>query len=75
MELKMVGFLFPALQVSTWEPGCRSVDLFPPGWNGGFHLWRYSGVLLGRLLRPAVCQKWSKLVAGANHTMDICATF
>ena len=40
----MVGFLFPALQVSTWEPGCRSVDLFPPGWNGGFHLWRYSGV-------------------------------
>ena len=23
----------------------------------------------------AVCQKWSKLVAGANHTMCICATF
>ena len=22
-----------------------------------------------------VCQKWSKLVAGANHTMYICATF
>ena len=25
---------------------------FPPGWNGGFHLWRYSGESLGRLLRP-----------------------
>ena len=22
-----------------------------------------------------VCQKWSKFVAGANHTMYICATF
>ena len=25
---------------------------FPPGWNGDFHLWRYSGESLGRLLRP-----------------------
>ena len=25
---------------------------FPPGWNGGFHLWRCSGESLGRLLRP-----------------------
>ena len=25
---------------------------FPPGWNGGFHLWRYLGESLGRLLRP-----------------------
>ena len=24
---------------------------FPPGWNDGFHLWRYSGESLGRLLR------------------------
>ena len=48
------GFLFLALQVSPCEPGGRSVDLFPPGWNGGFHFWRYSGMLLGRLLRPEV---------------------
>ena len=27
------------------------------------------------LLLVAVSQKWSKLVAGANHTMYICATF
>ena len=26
-------------------------------------------------LKRPVCQKWSKLVAGANHTMYICATF
>ena len=25
---------------------------FPPGWDGCFHLWRYSGESLGRLLRP-----------------------
>ena len=25
---------------------------FPPGWSGGFHLWRCSGESLGRLLRP-----------------------
>ena len=24
---------------------------FPPGWNGGFHLWRCPGESLGRLLR------------------------
>ena len=38
-------FLFPAPQVSASGPCFRSVDLFPPGWNGGFHLWRYSRVL------------------------------
>ena len=36
-------FLFSAPRVSAWGPCFRSVDLFPPGWNGGFHLWRYSG--------------------------------
>ena len=46
---KRYVFLFPAPQVSAWGPCFRSVDLFPPGWNGGFHLWRYSGVPLGRL--------------------------
>ena len=25
---------------------------FPPDWNGGFHLWRFSGESLSRLLRP-----------------------
>ena len=25
---------------------------FPPGWNGGFHLWRCLGESLGRLLQP-----------------------
>ena len=25
---------------------------FPPGWNVGFHFWRFSGESLGRLLRP-----------------------
>ena len=55
---KMYVFLFPAPQVSAWEPCFRSVDLFPPGWNGGFHLWRYSGVLLGRLLRPVVSPRF-----------------
>ena len=40
---KRYVFLFPAPQVSAWGPCFRSVDLFPPGWNGVFHLWRYSG--------------------------------
>ena len=26
-------------------------------------------------LESAVCQKWSKIVAGANVTMYVCATF
>ena len=68
----MVGFLFPALQVSTWEPSCRSVDLFPPGWNGGFHLWRYSGVLLGRLLRPVVSPRCKRLCAGLPGLLGSC---
>ena len=53
-----IVFLFPAPQVSAWEPCFCSVDLFPPGRNGGFHLWRYSGVLLGRLLRPVVSPRF-----------------
>ena len=53
-----VVFLFPAPQVSAWGPCFRSVDLFPPGWNGGFHLWRYLGVPLGRLLRPVVSPRF-----------------
>ena len=68
----MVGFLFPALQVSAWEPCCRSVDLFPPGWNGGFHLWRYSGVLLGRLLRPVVSPRFKRLGAGLPGLLGSC---
>ena len=31
---------------------------FPPGWNGGFHFWRYSGGSLGRLLRPVVSPRF-----------------
>ena len=42
---KQYIFLFLAPQVSAWGPCFRSIDLFPPGWNGGFHLWRYSGGL------------------------------
>ena len=38
-------FLFSAPQVAAWGPCFRSVDLFPPGWNGNFHLWRFSGGL------------------------------
>ena len=68
----MVGFLFPALQVSTLEPGCRSVDLFPPGWNGGFHLWRYSGVRLGRLLRLVVSPLCKRLGAGLPGVLGSC---
>ena len=68
----MVGFLFPALQNSTWEPGCCSVDLFPPGWNGSFHLWRYSGVLLGRLLRPVVSPRCKRLGAGLPGLLGSC---
>ena len=34
-----------------------------------------SAALLGGGLCPPVCQKWSKLVAGANVTMYVCATF
>ena len=45
-------FLFSAPQASALGPCFRSVDLFPPGWNGGFHLWRCSGGPLDRLLRP-----------------------
>ena len=55
---KQYVFLFPAPQVSAWGPCFRSVDLFPPGWNGGFHLWRYSEVPLGRLLRPVVSPRF-----------------
>ena len=55
---KLYFFLFPASQVSAWGPCFRSVDWFPPGWNGGFHLWRYSGVPLGRLLRPVVSPRF-----------------
>ena len=44
----------------------RKLELL--GIRGLFGRW-----LLGLLL--AVCQKWSKLVTGANHTMYICATF
>ena len=51
-------FLFSAPQVSAWGLCFRSVDLFPPGWNGGFHLWRYSGGPLGRLLRPVVSPRF-----------------
>ena len=51
---KRFVFLFSAPQVSAWVPCFRSVDLFPPGWIGGFHLWRFSGGPLGRLLRPVV---------------------
>ena len=59
---KRFVFLFSAPQVSAWGPCFRSVGLFPPGWNGGFHLWRYSrgggclslSLSLGRLLRPVV---------------------
>ena len=40
---KRYVFLFSAPQVSAWGPYFLDVDLFPPGWNGGFHLWRYSG--------------------------------
>ena len=40
---KRYVFLFSAPQVSVWGPCFRGVDLFPPGWNGGFHLWRYLG--------------------------------
>ena len=36
-------FFFLALQVSPCDPGCRCVDLFPPGWNDRFHLWRFRG--------------------------------
>ena len=68
----MVGFLFPALQVSTWEPGCRSVDLFPPDSNGGFHLRRYSGMLLGRLLRPVVSPRCKCLGAGLPGLLGSC---
>ena len=42
---KRYVFLFSAPQVSAWGPCFRGVDLFPPSWNGGFHLWRYLGVL------------------------------
>ena len=55
---KRYVFLFSAPQVSAWVPCFRSVDLFPPGGNGGFHLWRYSGGPLGRLLRPVVSPRF-----------------
>ena len=42
---KRYVFLSSAPQVSAWGPCFRGVDLLPPSWNGGFHLWRYSGVL------------------------------
>ena len=29
-----------------------AVWVFPPGWNGVFHFWRFSGESLGRLLQP-----------------------
>ena len=66
------GFLFLARQVSPCEPGCRSVDLFPPGWNGGFHLWRYSGMLLGRLRRPEVSPRCKRLGAGLPGLLGSC---
>ena len=34
---------------------------FPPGWNGGFHLWRFSGESLGRLLRPVDSPRFMSL--------------
>ena len=68
----MYVFLFPAPQVSAWEPCFRSVDLFPSGWNGGFHLWRYSGVLLGQLLRLVVSPRFKCLGAGLPGLLGSC---
>ena len=67
-----IGFLFLALQVLPCEPGCRCVDLFPPGWNGGFHLWRYSGMLLGRLRRPEVSPRCKRLGSGLPGLLGSC---
>ena len=47
------AFFFSRLPRS-WLGGLAFAVLacFPPGLNGGFHLWRCSGESLGRLLRP-----------------------
>ena len=53
LRLRNVPFFFSLLPRSWLAGSCfRSVACFPPGWNGGFHLWRCSGKSLGRLLRP-----------------------
>ena len=40
---KRYVFLFSAPLVSAWGLAFAVLACFPPGWNGGFHLWRYSG--------------------------------
>ena len=67
-----ISFFFLALQVSPCDPVCRCVDLFPPGWNGRFHLWRYSGMLLGRLRRPVVPPRGMRLVSGLPGLLGSC---
>ena len=53
IRLRNVPFFFSLLPRS-WLGGLAFAVLacFPPGWNGGFHLWRSSGESLGHLLRP-----------------------
>ena len=74
MELRNCTFFFSQLpQVSAWGPCFHGVDLFPPGWNGGFHLWRYSGGL------SVVCfDRWflpdsSALGAGLPGLLGACS--
>ena len=66
--MELIWFSFP----SSGEPGYRSVDLFPPGWNGSFYLWKYSGRLLGQLRRPEVSPRCKHLGAGLPGPLGSC---
>ena len=48
------------------------LTLFPPGWNDRFHLWRYSGMLLGRLRRPVVPPRSMRLGSGLSGLLGSC---
>ena len=54
-------FLFSAPQVLAWSLAFAVLVCFPPGWNGGFHLWRFSGESLSRLLQPVDSRRFKSL--------------
>ena len=61
-RLRNVPFFLYLLPRSRLAESCfRSVGLFPLGWNGNFHSWRFSGESLGRLIRPVSSPRFKSL--------------
>ena len=65
LRLRNVPFFSYLLPGSRLAESCfRSVGLFPPGWNGSCHSWRFSGESLGRLFGRLVLPDSRALGAG-----------